>query len=131
MDFQGKSSKLGAMKCLKLSKSGKIQGKVVNCYQILGIAEINRCIKKANNMKISNLNGVPNQFVLTTDQGTYFQSYQSMIAYISKGVIYLDQKYYNYSNTTSKHLYRFLGVDRKEFKANLKAGLYQFADLNS
>lgn len=81
-------------------------------------------------MKVSNLNGVLSQFLIESEEGTYFQSYNSIIALKSKGVIYLDPDYYKYSKTTSRHLNNFLGVDSKEFKANLKAGLYQFRKMN-
>ena len=64
------------------------------------------------NMTSSNGNKVANQFIVTDLGFKYFQSYNSMIVkkdYESDQVkIYLDQKYWNYSNTTGKYRNIFL-----------------------
>ena len=39
---------------------------------------------KVKNMASSNGNDVPNQFIIETDEGTYFQSHQSIIAFMPK-----------------------------------------------
>lgn len=54
---------------------------------------------------------IPNQFVITTKEGLYFQSYDSMIAFIShdKNTIKVTDKW-NYSPTTLKYLKQFLGT---------------------
>ena len=36
---------------------------------------------KVKNMKSSQGNSIPNQFIIETDEGTFFQSYQSIIAF--------------------------------------------------
>ena len=49
-----------------------------------------------------------NQFVIFGDDGsTVFQSYSSVIAILKDGKLTLG-KYWDYSKTTSKHLYNFL-----------------------
>ena len=48
-----------------------------------------------------------NQFVIKSKESVVFQSYQSVIATIEKGVLTLG-KHWDYSNTTRKHLYLFL-----------------------
>lgn len=50
-----------------------------------------------------------NQFIITTNEGTYFQSYDSVIAYKDRktGIIKVTP-YWDYSNTTRKHFYLFL-----------------------
>ena len=63
-------------------------------------------------MKIRNLinrNGNPaaNQFVIEDNNDVYFQSYQSIVAKISSGKLYLSY-YWDYSKTTLKHLRIFL-----------------------
>jgi hypothetical protein len=44
--------------------------------------------------------------------------------------IYLDQKYWNYSNTTGKYRNIFLGETIKDTKAKIKSGEYILTDLN-
>ena len=53
-------------------------------------------------------NVVPNQFILITDTGTYFQSYGTTIAKKYMGRITLDEDYWNHSRTTSKYLHIWL-----------------------
>ena len=48
-----------------------------------------------------------NQFVIKSKESVVFQSYQSVIATIEKGVLTLGKRW-DYSNTTQKHLYLFL-----------------------
>ena len=91
-------------------------------------------------MKVENItsnkgNKIANQFVITDDVGNqYFQSYNSMIV---KKVncsnfykIELDQKYWNYSNTTGKYRNIFLGETITETKKKIKSGEYILTDLN-
>jgi hypothetical protein len=44
--------------------------------------------------------------------------------------IELDQKYWNYSNTTGKYRNIFLGETIKDTKAKIKSGEYILTDLN-
>lgn len=56
----------------------------------------------------SNGNPAANQFVVATANGTYFQSYNSVVAKIdNRGNLILSTDW-DYSNTTRKHLYIFL-----------------------
>ena len=98
---------------------------------------------KVTNMTSSRGNTVPNQFIIQdeTDQNSgncieYFQSYNIVIAKrdkfragIAKRQIWLDTKW-QYSRTTSKYLYQFLGMNRKEIEANIKNGSIIVTDLN-
>lgn len=83
-------------------------------------------------VKVSEFNGVRNQFRITTDAGVYFQSYDSVIVFIEHktGKIYLDETYWNYSRTTSKHRSAFLGEDTKQTQRRIDSGEYQLVDLN-
>ena len=90
---------------------------------------------KVANIESSNGNKIANQFVITEKkQREYFQSYNSMIVkknYESDQVkIYLDQKYWNYSNTTGKYRNIFLGETITETKKKIKSGEYILTDLN-
>lgn len=66
------------------------------------------------NIRISQLindrkNGATNQFVVETDKGRYFQSYDTIIAFVpynSDDIVLSND--WEYSKTTSKHLYIFL-----------------------
>ena len=90
---------------------------------------------KVQNITSNNGNKISNQFIITDDkQNEYFQSYNSMIVkkdYESDQVkIYLDQKYWNYSNTTGKYRNIFLGETITETKKKIKSGEYILTDLN-
>ena len=95
-------------------------------------------------MKVSqftNDRGVPvrNQFILTGhnkagNRAEMFQSYDSVIVereYHNEEVsIYLDEKYWDYSKTTSKYRNQFLGEDKKTTEKKIASGEYRLVDLN-
>ena len=93
---------------------------------------------KVENITSNNGNKIKNQFIITDDRGNeYFQSYNSIIVkkdfdVIGEGEVktYLDQKYWNYSNTTGKYRNIFLGETIKDTKAKIKSGEYILTDLN-
>ena len=85
---------------------------------------------KVSNMVSSSGNPVPNQFIIKTDAGTYFQSYKSIIAFIGGGGVTLDSYYWDYSVTTSKYRNQFLRSTTKETKQKIKNGTYRLEDLN-
>ena len=88
-------------------------------------------------------NKVANQFIITDNHNMgnkieYFQSYSSMIAkkiYDNIGAYvvetFLDQKYWNFSNTTSKYRNIFLNENITETRKKIKSGEYKLTDLNS
>ena len=72
---------------------------------------------KVENMVSSRGNYVPNQLIITDDDGReIFQSYETIIAIKDKGKITLDNNALEYSRTTSKYLYLFLGMNIKAIK---------------
>ena len=86
-----------------------------------------------------------NQFIITDDNEIQtFQSYDSIIAKKSdrgiscpcnkncgcSSLIQLDEKYWNYSKTTSKYRNRFLDETTKETQAKIDSCEYILADLN-
>ena len=88
-------------------------------------------------MKVRNITGnsgnkIANQFIITDDVGnTFFQSYKSMIAKKTAiNSIELDEKYWNYSNTTGKYRNIFLNETIKDTRAKIKNGTYILTDLN-
>lgn len=101
-------------------------------------------------MKVYNLesprSGAPvaNQFVITEEgRGAFgnfvtrktFQSYESTIAEFTTWPddsvdVVLDEKYWNYSRTTSKYRNQFLGETTEETRKKIESGEYQLADLN-
>lgn len=88
---------------------------------------------KVSNIYSDNSNATPNQFEIRTSLGVYFQSYDSIIAFIpdrwGKKTI-LDEKYWNYSTTTGKYRNIFLGEKRPETERKIKEGIYLLKDLN-
>lgn len=90
----------------------------------------------ALNIKVENMlshggREVANQFIIRTEDGVYFQSYDSMIAYKPYGgQIVLDKNMWDYSVTTGKYRNKFLGENTAETRQKIKAGTYALADLN-
>lgn len=102
-------------------------------------AENDNTIKKIHVSNMSSPRGsyentckVPNQFMIVTPEGTYFQSYASTIAFIPNGgdKTVLDESKWDYSKTTGKYRNQFLGEDKKETLKKIKDGTYLLADLN-
>jgi len=87
---------------------------------------------KVSNMKSpSNRGGeVPNQFEIRTDDATYFQSYNTVIAVRTNGKVYLDKEGWDYSKTTGKYRNEFLNETKKETEAKIKSGEYTLTNLN-
>ena len=85
---------------------------------------------KVENMISPNGNKVANQFIITDNGNEYFQSYRSIIAKRSKGKIYLDNYYWDYSTTTSKYRNLFLNENKKETQAKIESGEYTLTNLN-
>ena len=84
------------------------------------------------NMTSNSGRSVPNQFVINTKDGTFFQSYKSVIVYIdNEGNTYLDENKWNYSTTTGKYRNQFLNEKKRETEKKIKEGTYRLYDLNS
>jgi len=87
---------------------------------------------KVQSMLSSNGTAVPNQFVVTNNGSTYFQSYDSIIVVKTEsGSIVLDSKHWDHSKTTGKYRNIFLGETKKETEKKIKDGIYKLADLNT
>lgn len=83
------------------------------------------------NMISSKGNTVSNQFIITTAKGVFFQSYNSIIAFIPKsGKIQLDKNYWDYSKTTGKYRNDFLSESKKETQQKIDSKEYLLKDLN-
>jgi hypothetical protein len=86
---------------------------------------------KTQNMTSTNGNKVANQFIINDDNGnTFFQSYKSIIVKLNGDDVELDQKYWNYSNTTGKYRNIFLNETIKDTREKIKSGEYKLVDLN-
>ena len=69
---------------------------------------------------------VANHFLITTNLGTYLQSYNSIIVFVphdARMPIQLGADW-NYSVTTSKYRAKFLQESTKETDCKLKQGIY-------
>lgn len=76
-------------------------------------------------------NPVANQFVITTDEGRYFQSYYTTIAFVdNNGKVSMDSEYWNHSRTTSKYRNIFLGTNTDETKEKIQSGEIKLSQLN-
>ncbi len=88
---------------------------------------------KVRNMKSSKSGReVANQFIIKTDEGRYFQSYDSVIVFknYEDGITYLDEKKWDYSPTTGKYRNQFLREDKRETERKIKNGTYVLTNLN-
>ena len=82
-------------------------------------------------MKVENFNGVPNQFIITGDDGSLtFQSYDTVIAVKKAGKVTLDEEKWDFSTTTGKYRNMFLGEKRPETFKKIKSGEYTLSNLN-
>ena len=74
---------------------------------------------------------VKNQFLIHAESGVYFQSYNTIIAFIdNEGKITLDVDKWDYSSTTSKYRNKFTGLTTQETKKKIESGEIQLVDLN-
>ena len=74
---------------------------------------------------------VKNQFIIHTDEGVYFQSYNTIIAFIdNNGKITLDEDKWDYSMTTSKYRNKFTGLTTQETKNKIESGEILLVNLN-
>jgi len=72
-----------------------------------------------------------NQFTIDTPEGTYFQSYDTVIAFqANDGTLTLDARRWDYSVTTSKYRNQFTGLTTKETQKRIASGDIKLADLN-
>ena len=85
-----------------------------------------------NNFKNDKGKPIANQFIINFHDWEIFQSYSSIIAVTkqSSSYILLDEKFHNYSVTTSRYLYLFLNMNRKEINFKYKQGYIRYCDLN-
>ena len=86
---------------------------------------------KVENMTSARGKTVPNQFIISDNGDEYFQSYRSIIAKRSKGKIYLDDYYWDYSVTTGKYRNEFLGEGIAETRKKIASGEYILTNLNN
>tara|TARA_R100001443_G_scaffold47394_1_gene60049 strand:- start:58 stop:333 length:276 start_codon:yes stop_codon:yes gene_type:complete len=75
---------------------------------------------------------VANQFIIYTKKGTYFQSYNTIIAHkrAKDGQVFLDSYYWDYSRTTSKYRGDYLGEYTAETRQKIKNNTYKLKNLN-
>lgn len=91
---------------------------------------------KVNNLISEKGNYIPNQFRIKIKDDVFFQSYDTIIAQkklcLNDGVykIILDTNALNYSRTTSKYLYKFLNINRKEIEKKIKNKEIKLKNLN-
>lgn len=72
---------------------------------------------------------VKNQFIIQTDKGLIFQSYNSIIAAKIDNKVYLNKNYWDYSPTTGKYRNIFLGETKKETEKKIASDKYILTDL--
>lgn len=86
---------------------------------------------KVYNMKSQRTgNAVANQFIIETNEGTYFQSYSTVIAKKHDNCVELDPDW-NISRTTMKYLSEFLGgANKSEIEKRIREGIYKVKNLN-
>ena len=86
---------------------------------------------KVTNMISTSGKAIPNQFVVESEKGKYFQSYKTVIALIPSdgSPVQLDKNHWNYSSTTSKYRNMFLGETTKQIQEKIIKGEYILTNL--
>lgn len=94
-------------------------------------------MKKLNQkINVSNMisatgNKIHDQFIIHTEEGCFFQSYQYVIAFRDNDDnVYLDKNKWNYSRTTGKYRNQFLCETKKATELKIESGEYKLIDLN-
>lgn len=92
---------------------------------------------KVTNMTSAKGTKVADQFIIDHQNISVFQSYESIIVKISTPcdqslplLVELDERYYNYSKTTSRYRNQFLGETTKETQDKINSGEYVLTNLN-
>ena len=91
----------------------------------------------SKNIKVLNMisykgNKIATQFDISTPEGSYFQSYNSVIAFINnEGRVFLDKNKWDYSTTTGKYRNIFLGENKKLTEKRINNNNYILIDLNN
>ena len=85
---------------------------------------------KVKNMTSNKGNKIANQFIIYSNNATYFQSYNSIIIKQTNKKTYLDKYYYDYSKTTSTYRNIFLNEDTKTILKKIKNKEYILTNLN-
>ena len=86
---------------------------------------------RVENMRSPKGNQVPNQFIIWADEGKYFQSYRTIIAFIdNSNNVFLDEDSWDYSRTTGKYRNIFLGENKTQTEYSIKTGEYELTELN-
>ena len=85
---------------------------------------------KVENMTNSNGNKVAHQFKIYTPTAVYFQSYDTIIAKIERGKVYIDSRKWNCSKTTSRYRNQFLEENQTATQRKIDSGEYILTDLN-
>ena len=78
-------------------------------------------------------NPAPNQLVIHTKEGTYFQSYNKTVAFISSldSTIILDStQWFRASRTTLKYRKKFLNLSTRELREKIESNQITFDNLN-
>jgi hypothetical protein len=92
--------------------------------------ECKKMTDKVENMTSNKGNKIANQFIIYTDNGSIFQSYNSTIVKIDSGKTYLDESKWNYSTTTGKYRNIFLNENINATRKKIKSGEYILTNLN-
>jgi hypothetical protein len=82
------------------------------------------------NMRGRTGQSVPNQFIINTNDGEYFQSYQTIIAFKPYGGKIQLAPDYDYSVTTGKYRNQFLGESIAVTRHKIETGEYEVTELN-
>ena len=90
---------------------------------------------KVYNMESAKGNKIANQFIIETCEGTFFQSYNSIIVkrfwdMDGNKRIQLDPIYWDYSVTTSRYRNIFLNEKKSETEKKIESGEYELVNLN-
>ena len=90
-----------------------------------------RSVLYIHGFKVSNINNRPNQYIIDTPYGQFFQSYKTLISYKDNNdQVYLDENYWDYSSTTGKYRNIFLNENKRLTQKKIDHSIYILTNLN-
>ena len=81
-------------------------------------------------MRLLSKNSTGSYKVYNISDGRLLTSYGTKVAIKNSNGVTLDERYWDYSVTTAKHVGQFLGIRSKEIRKLIKDGIINLENLN-
>lgn len=81
-------------------------------------------------MKLVHQNSTGSYREYIDNDARYLKSYAVFVVRKDRNGVVLDERYWDYSTTTSKHIGQFLGTSMREVRKMIKDGIVSLQNLN-